>query len=465
MRLPSCTTRAFSQPIPLRGCAQRRGLLTLAIETSCDDTGVALLEKHQNGSATLHFHERITADNRAYRGVYPISTANSHQKNLATLVKKALQSLPIAKVSSSKNGLIVKSDGKDELRHKPNFVAATRGPGMRASLTTGLDTAKGLSVAWQIPFLGIHHMQAHALTPRLVSALDAFEAGAEIQKETHPRFPYLSLLVSGGNTMLVHSNDLCNHKVIAQTADLAVGDAIDKCARDILPEKIIESSPDVSYGPSLERYAFPESSFESIDNGYAYTIPGQGSSFDTNSPLENSDNLITWSLPTPYSKKGKDGNPDIFSFSGIGSAVKRVAAANPDMKDAERQLLAREAMRVAFEHLASRVVIALKGPAEGIDTLVVAGGVASNQYLKYILRKALDANGYGDMKLIFPPPKFCTDNAAMIAWTGIEMWEAGYRTQLSAMALKDWSLDPSSNDGGILGPPEWIYGDGVSFQN
>jgi N6-L-threonylcarbamoyladenine synthase len=128
-----------------------------------------------------------------------------------------------------------------------------------------------------------------------------------------------------------------------------------------------------------------------------------------------------------------------------------------EMDEIGRRVLARETMALAFEHLASRVLFALERPGiQDIRTLVVSGGVASNQFLKTILRKNLDIKGYKDIALVFPPPKFCTDNAAMIAWTGIEMFEAGWRTSLDAMAIKKWSIDQKAADGGILGIDGWV---------
>jgi N6-L-threonylcarbamoyladenine synthase len=81
--------------------------------------------------------------------------------------------------------------------------------------------------------------------------------------------------------------------------------------------------------------------------------------------------------------------------------------------------------------------------------------VASNQFLKTILRTILDQRGYGKIRLVFPPPKFCTDNAAMIAWTGIEMYEAGLKTSLEVSAIRKWGIDPKAEDGGILGADGW----------
>ena len=116
--------------------SRRRCLMTLAIETSCDDTSVAVLEtKTLETCATtlakLHFHEKVTSNNAAFHGVHPLAALESHQENLANLVARAIEHFP---------------EGKRE----PDFVSVTRGPGMRSNLFTGLDTAKGLAAAWNV---------------------------------------------------------------------------------------------------------------------------------------------------------------------------------------------------------------------------------------------------------------------------------------------------------------------------
>lgn len=445
--------------------AQKRSLLTLAIETSCDDTSVAVLEKHSNNSATLHSHSRVTCDNRKYQGVHPIAAHESHQKHLAILVNEALQSLPPPKSNDQDKVVWVNTKDGGELRQKPDFVTATRGPGMRASLITGIDTAKGLAVAWQVPFLGVNHMQAHALTPRMISAIEASQKSDKRAAAT-PSIPFLSLLVSGGNTMLVHSKGLCDHQILARTVDIAVGALIDKSARDILPAEVLSSSKTVSYGPALELFAFPDIVSPEM---YGYSAPPakvttrsrKGVAKLVPPPCE-----VDWKLSAPFSPGASGGvnaveNSKKFSFVGLGSMAKKIVKLNPSMESSERQLLARELMRVAFEHLASRVLVALRDPRYGdSNALVVSGGVASNQFLKHLLRSILDANGFEALQLMFPPMRFCTDNAAMIAWTGIEMWEAGYRTDLDAMVLKEWPIDPESTQPfGILGANGWTRKD------
>jgi N6-L-threonylcarbamoyladenine synthase len=313
---------------------------------------------------------------------------------------------------------------------------------MRGSLAAGIDTAKGLAVAWQVPILGVNHMQAHALTPRLVSALEGTAEGK------NPEFPFLTLLVSGGHTMLVHSCALCDHRILANTTDIAIGDVIDKCARDILPPEIMEDGKDVMYGPLLERFAFPNGSED-----YNYTAPGT-----REEDLEVRSTGYDWTMRPILSqvKGGKKVNALEYSFSGVGSAVKRLMTANPTMGIEERRVLAREVMRTCFEHLAKRILIALRSPEiQANKTLVASGGVASNQYLKHILRATLEKRGFANMDIVFPPPNFCTDNAAMIAWTGMEMWEEGWRSGMECLALRKWAISPDADDGGILGVGGW----------
>jgi N6-L-threonylcarbamoyladenine synthase len=454
---------------------QRRQLLTLAIETSCDDTGVAVLMKYENKkSAKLYFNSKITSDPRIYGGVHPLAAHDSHQKNLSSLINRALNSLPYSSVEKRPprcaeifykkgppqlprwekvppaNSLLIESkNGTKTLRQKPDFITVTRGPGMRASLNTGLDTAKGLAVAWQVPLVGVNHMQAHALTPRLVSALDAAESGRADIAENDPEFPFLTLLVSGGHTMLVHSRSLCDHEILANTTDISIGDMIDKTAREVVPRQFIDSVQDYTYGQMLEEFVFAEN-----QPYYSYVPP---SSFTR--PRDVNLQGYEWTIYPPYAAPGPGGSikyAGSFTFSGIGSSMKSMINRHPEMDDAGRRIMARETMVLAFEHLASRVLFALQRPdIQNIKTVVVSGGVASNHFLKTILRENLDAKGYRDIELAFPPPRFCTDNAAMIAWAGMEMYEAGWRTSLDAMVANKWAIDPKAEDGGILGLDGW----------
>ncbi|KAF2221293.1 glycoprotease family-domain-containing protein [Elsinoe ampelina] len=438
----------------------RRGLLTVAIETSCDDTSVAVLETqhHAGGTAKakLHFHKKVTANNEAYGGIHPIVALESHQKTLAPLLKEAIEHLPTFgpndPIPSSGDILFASHDG--QLRKKPDFISATRGPGMRSNLSVGLNIAKGLSLAWNIPLLGVHHMQAHALTPRLIAAL-----GTSLPAPHHPGFPFLSLLVSGGHTLLISSTSLTDHSILASTADIALGDCLDKAARMILPPELLRPP----YGKALESFAFPTVSSEA---DYNYTPPSS-----REQELARRPSQWGWSFGAPLarSRGGRSSRRMEYSFSGLLTAVQRTTGgvATPEtlLRQAdeitldERRFMAQEVQRVAFEHLAGRLLLYLKSlekvDREMVKTLVVSGGVAANKFMRHVFRSMLDAQGFEDIEVLFPPIEYCTDNAAMIAWAGVEMWNAGYRSGLDIEPIRRWSLDASAEDGGMLGVHGW----------
>ncbi|KAH1910061.1 N(6)-L-threonylcarbamoyladenine synthase family protein [Aspergillus fumigatus Af293] len=440
--------------------AQNRGLLTLAIETSCDDTSVAIVEKNdrcRDISTRIHFLENVTADTREYRGIHPILALESHQENLAKLVDKALKHLPpVSEDGEDTSKLLKLSDGSQ--RRKPDFVSVTRGPGMRANLFTGLDTAKGLSVAWQIPFVGVHHMQAHLLTPRLVSAMDRAQQGPDVTSANPPltpEFPFLSILVSGGHSMLVGSTSITDHTIMASTADIAIGEALDKAAREIIAPSVLNEAKTTMYGKLLEQFAFPNGSAD-WSNYCAPKTRGE--------ELIKQPSPWGWTLTSPFANTRQLQ----YSFSFLPSMINKLMGAKKtagkEVSDEERVALAREAMRVCFEHLGSRTIIALeelqqKARNKGVpdvNTLVISGGVAANRFLMAVLRSFLDVRGFGHVEIVAPPPYLCTDNAAMIGWAGIEMFEAGFSTDLGGRALRKWALDPRAEDGGLLGADGWM---------
>ncbi|KAK1972626.1 glycoprotease [Colletotrichum sublineola] len=476
-----CRTLLHGSPTPAVHHLFHRTLLTLAIETSCDDTCVALLSKDPGprGRATLHFNRKVTSDSTAYGGVYPPVALRSHDAHLAPLIAEALASLPPVGERPDDDdrpcgaGTVTVAGVP---RQKPTFVTVTRGPGMTANLASGLATAKGLSTAWQVPLLAVNHMQAHALTPRLVSALDrppslasfSYPRSVSASSPIHPEYPFLTLLVSGGHTQLVHSRSLTDHRILATSVDVAVGDALDKAARLILPSDMLASHGDVMYGALLERFAFPGSSAASS------LASQQAVDYEYTPPLRRVDEIATytspysWTLTPPLAASRALS----YSFAGLGSQIHKIvtlktaAAAGSDKADPmpleERRCLARAAMRLLFQHLASRVLLALAAQPELRDvvkTLVVSGGVASNRFLMHVLRRTLDVRGFGHVELVAPPPALCTDNAAMIAWTGMEMYEGGWESELSVHPERKWSVDQASDQGGILGLSGWVKRD------
>lgn len=343
---------------------------------------------------------------------------------------------------------------------------------MRSNLSVGLDTAKGLAVAWQIPLVGVHHMHAHLLTPRLVSAMRGGDDSGPTST-TEPQFPFISILISGAHSLIAHSKSLLDHKILATTVDIGMGTALDKAARPILPQSVLDSTTGSMYGKLLEQFAFPNGPSDYAD----YQPP-----VTRGAETERRESKWGWSI-TPsftHTRELKLG------FANIESTVTRIMAAKEqsgaEMSNDERIDLAREVMRVCFEHLASRMIIALedlKGQPhvpssklkylstrqkqyrsssrhDKVRTLVLSGGVAANGFLIKVLRSFLDSRGFRHIRIIAPPPVLCTDNAAMVGWAGLEMYEAGWRTDMSAQAIRDWTLDPQQPDGGILGPDCWI---------
>ena len=354
----------------------RRKLVTLAIETSCDDTCVAVVEKpdctggrkgNRNGvshsKAKIHYHEKITSKNLQYQGIHPTVASSSHQRTLGHLIARASQ-------------VFSQTRGNDcSFSDRPDFITVTRGPGMRAALQTGLDMAKGLAVAWQIPFVGVHHMQAHLLTPRLVSALST-----NPRDSYSPEFPFLSLLMSGGHTILVESRSLNDHSILASTLDIAIGDALDKISRCLLPKEVLESSATVSYGPVLEEFAFPggERDYHSKFSDEALSpnwTEGEGLRFDRG-------------------LRGPRTRDMVFSFTGMFSTASRISQKveqeSPLTRDQMRSF-ARDAMTASFEQIASRVVLALEARPRNADQssrkpdkVVISGGVAANKYMQHV---------------------------------------------------------------------------------
>ncbi|PNY29537.1 tRNA N6-adenosine threonylcarbamoyltransferase, mitochondrial [Tolypocladium capitatum] len=447
--------------------ARTRTLLTLAIETSCDDTAVAVLSRSRTtGRAALLFNERVSSDNRAFQGVNPAVAVQGHNASLAPLVRRALAALPDATPTPTPTpGRGAVPVHGASCKQVPDFVSVTRGPGAMANLAVGLNMAKGLAVAWGVPLVGVHHMQAHALTPRLARALGMGDASAGEPRgdgagepATGPDFPFLSLLVSGGHTQLVHSASLTDHRIVANTGDIAIGNLLDQAARVILPPDVLAASPDVMYGRLLEAFAFPPPT-DGGGGGDGDHVAAQHEAF-FRPALSRHDEMVDlpsgygWTVPLPF----RNSRRLAYSFSSIHSHVHRLAAAAPSMPLAERRALARHTLRAAFQHLASRLCLALADEPSllpAAHTLVVAGGVASNRFLAHVLRSTLAARGFPAVDIVAPPVALCTDNAAMVAWTAMEMYDAGWRSELSVLPIGRWPMDPAVGEG-ILGAEGWV---------
>ena len=265
-------------------------------------------------------------------------------------------------------------------------VAVTAGPGLLGGVLAGVMTAKGIAAGAGLPLIGVNHLAGHALTPRLTHGL---------------AFPYLTLLVSGGHCQLLIVRAWDRFERLGGTIDDAPGEAFDKVARALgLPQP---------GGPAVERLA-------------ATGDPGR---FDLPRPL--------------LGRPGCD-----MSFSGLKTAVLRArdaALVDGVLPEGVRDDLCaafQAAVRDALADRAGRALERYLAEAPAAPAMAVAGGVAANGAIRGALRDLCEARG---VAFVAPPLRLCTDNAAMIAWAGIEAHRAGHRDDLALAARPRWPLD------------------------
>ena len=340
----------------------------LGIETSCDETAAAVVRRFGDGKGELLSNVVLSQlkDHAPYGGVVPEIAARVHVTHLDGLIGRALDDAGV---------------GFDSL----NGVAATAGPGLLGGLLVGLTAGKAISMAWDIPFLAINHLEGHALTPRLLA--------------TCP-FPYLLLLISGGHTQFQMVEGVGRYKRLGTTIDDALGEAFDKVAKLL----------GLGYpgGPRVESYA----------------RRGDAKRFDFPRPL-----------------KGRaDCN---FSFSGLKTAVREVVHGLGELSEQDVADVCASFELAVAETLADRLKCAFEAfkdahPNVSSPTLVVAGGVAANQTLRGVFESVSAKYGFN---VNVPPFHLCTDNAAMIAWAGAERLALGLTDNINFAARPRWPLD------------------------
>ncbi len=306
----------------------------LGIETSCDETGIAIYNTEKQSIISEQLFSQASK-HAEYGGVVPELASRDHLIKIIPLIKLTLEEARL-KFSDL--------DG----------IAYTAGPGLRGPLLIGASMAKSLAFSLKIPSIGIHHMEAHLLINLL--------------EDPAPKFPFLTLLISGGHCLLINAKELGSYEIVGQTIDDAVGEAFDKVS------KLLE----LGYpgGPLIEKLA------ES----------GDSSAFSFPRPMTNKDNLD-------------------FSFSGLKTAVFYTLK---DTKFINKQIKANIA--ASFQDaVADTLLIKSRKALEETkqNELVIGGGVASN---KYIRKKLVE--GLKDNKIYFPPLERCTDNGAMVAFAG-----------------------------------------------
>ena len=328
----------------------------LGIETSCDETGVALYDAEAGLLAhTLYSQIALHAQ---YGGVVPELASRDHVRKLLPLVREVLRQADTD---------IKQIDG----------VAYTAGPGLVGALLVGAAAARSLAWSLDVPAVAVHHMEGHLLAPLL--------------ENDPPASPFIALLVSGGHTQLVDVVKLGHYRLLGETLDDAVGEAFDKTAKLIgLP---------YPGGPELAALA-----------------------------EQGRDDIFRFSRPMT-DRPGLD-----FSFSGLKTQV-LLAWERSDQSAQTRADLARGFERAAIDTLVIKCERALSG--SGRRTLVVAGGVGANRYL----RERLSLLGQQlDVRICFPRHEFCTDNGAMIAFAGCLRLQSGQRDGLGISARPRWDM-------------------------
>jgi len=326
--------------------------IILGIESSCDDTSAAVIRDGMllsNVIASQDVH-------KAYGGVIPELASRAHQANIVPVVSEALSR---AGVKGS------------EL----SAIAFTRGPGLLGSLLVGTSFAKGLSVALGCPLVEVNHLQGHILAGFVQ------QQGVEFK---HPSFPYLCLLVSGGNSQIVRVDSPLKFEILGQTIDDAVGEAFDKCSKMM----------GLGYpgGPIVDRLA----------------KLGDASRFKFAKPH----------IP------GYD-----YSFSGIKTSllyfVRDQIALDPDFMEKNKEDICASFQRCLIDILMDKLVKAAKDTH--IKEVTIGGGVSANSELR---ARVVSEGAKRGWNTYLPEFKFTTDNAAMIAIAGYYHYLAGERTSL-----------------------------------
>jgi N6-L-threonylcarbamoyladenine synthase len=336
-------------------------MIVLGFESSCDETGVALVHANSAGVPTLMsaaLHSQI-AMHQAYGGVVPELASRDHIRRIIPLTKEVLVQASTAQAAI-------------------DFVAFTRGPGLAGALLVGAGAACAMAAAWGKPVIGVHHLEGHLLSPFLSA--------------DPPQFPFVALLVSGGHTQLMRVNGVGQYQMLGETIDDAAGEAFDKSAKLL----------GLGYpgGPALAKLA-------ELGDPTAYALPR---------PLLHSGNL-------DFSFAGLK-TAVLTQIKRLVSDVPEGARVRADLlvnlTDQQRADMAASTQAAITEVLVKKSLKALQ--QTGLNRLVVAGGVGANQSLRQQLNAACDKR---QVRVHYPELHLCTDNGAMIAMAAAMRLQSG----------------------------------------
>ena len=336
-------------------------MLVLGLETSCDETGVALYDSERGLLADALFSQIDL--HRVYGGVVPELASRDHVKRMLPLIRQVLEEAGCT-------------------AQDIDAIAYTAGPGLVGALLVGASCAQALAFAWEIPALGVHHMEGHLLAPML--------------EEQPPQFPFVALLVSGGHTQLVRVDGIGRYALLGESLDDAAGEAFDKTAKML---GLVYPG-----GPEIARLA---------ERG----VPGR------------------FVFPRPMTDRpGLD-----FSFSGLKTFALNTWQQQRTGGEADEQVrcdIALAFQQAVVETLTIKCKRALKHTH--LKSLVIAGGVSANQALRSGLEKMLKELGG---QVFYARPRFCTDNGAMIAYAGCQRLLAGQQDGPAIGVQARWPME------------------------
>jgi N6-L-threonylcarbamoyladenine synthase len=337
-------------------------LKVLGIETSCDETGVAIYDSEVGLLADcLYSQVEIHAK---YGGVIPELASRDHIRKTLPLIEEVIEKAGID--ASEIEG-----------------VAYTAGPGLVGALLVGAAIGRTLGMAWDVPTIGVHHMEGHLLAPML--------------EPEPPEFPFVALLVSGGHTQLVKVGGIGRYELLGESLDDAAGEAFDKVGKMLgLP---------YPGGPHVAKLA----------------QRGDPTRFNFPRPMIN--------------RPGLD-----FSFSGLKTYVRNTITSLRDESGELAEQDAADIARAFEEAVVNTLSIKCRRALEetGYKKLIIAGGVSANLRLREVLEEAM---AKVDGRLFYAQLKYCTDNGAMIAYAGCQRLLAGERDDLEIRAQPRWSLE------------------------
>jgi len=337
-------------------------LKVLGIETSCDETGVAIYDSEVGLLADcLYSQVEIHAK---YGGVIPELASRDHIRKTLPLIEEVIEKAGID--TSEIEG-----------------VAYTAGPGLVGALLVGAAIGRTLGMAWDVPTIGVHHMEGHLLAPML--------------EPEPPEFPFVALLVSGGHTQLVKVGGIGRYELLGESLDDAAGEAFDKVGKMLgLP---------YPGGPHVAKLA----------------QRGDPARFNFPRPMIN--------------RPGLD-----FSFSGLKTYVRNTITSLRDESGELAEQDAADIARAFEEAVVNTLSIKCRRALEetGYKILIIAGGVSANLRLREVLEEAM---AKVDGRLFYAQLKYCTDNGAMIAYAGCQRLLAGERDDLEIRAQPRWSLE------------------------